>query len=272
MRRCMKRSPTCGVAARGLAGGRHPAQRARQGFTLLEILLVLALMVAMAAMVIPALFVFDDEYLRQAADQVRGDWSAARVEAMTSGLTQVFRYEIESGEYVIQPWEGDDALLEASGGTSSSGGVTQGNFSGDTTGFGARSGGLGPVAPGGAGVAGSPYNNPQNRAGSYTAGSAVHQKTLPEEIKFASGQVGMDIRAVQVADAVGSSYLAPPILFYPDGTTSDAIVTLVNDQGDTITLQLRGLTGIVQVSEIEHHQGLLPTGPNPGGLPGGGTR
>jgi len=242
--------------SRGTAGGLACGSGARRAFTLIELLLVLALVVAMAGLIVPALGVFDDEYLRQAADQVRGDWTAARVEAMTSGLTQVFRYEIETGQYVIQPWEGDDALLEASPGASSSGGISSGTF-------GTPAGGGTLANPTGLSVgANSPYAAPAGSGGGMIGGSAVvHQKTLPEQITFASCQVGMDIRAVQVADAVGSSYLAPPILFYPDGTTSDAILTLANEEGDTIRLQLRGLTGIVQVSEIEYQQGLVPTGP-----------
>ena len=271
-RRSLRRRPPVGGAAGGVACG---SGSRRQGLTLIEMLLVLALVVAMAAMVVPTLGVFDDEYLRQAAEQVRGDWTAARVEAMTSGLTQVFRYEIETGEYVLQPWEGDDALLEASAGASASGGISRGTLNTPESGNGSLANPAALGAGGFGGTSGSPYAAPAGSgAGMMANTSAVHQKTLPEQIKIASCQVGMDIRAVQVADAVGSSYLAPPILFYPDGTTSDAILTLVNEEGDSISLQLRGLTGITQVSEISYQQGLVPTGPNPagGGMPAGGLR
>jgi len=250
MHRSVRRRPHMRGSAGGLACGRG----ARRAFSLIELLLVLALIVAMAAVVVPTIGVFDDEYLRQAADQVRGDWTAARVEAMTSGLTQVFRYEIETGQYVIQPWEGDDALLNASPGASASGGISSGNMGAPADG--------GFASPMGGSVSSSPYAAPVGSGSGMIGGSAVvHQKTLPEQVKFASCQVGLDVRAVQVADAVGSSYLAPPILFYPDGTTSDAILTLANEEGDTISLHLRGLTGIVQVSEIAYQQGLVPTGP-----------
>ena len=253
MRRSIRRRPQL----RGTAGGVACGSGARRAFTLNELLLVLALVVAMAGLIVPTLGVFDDEYLRQAADQVRGDWTAARVEAMTSGLTQVFRYELETGEYVIQPWEGDDALLEASPGASSRGGISSGTF-----GTPANGGTLGN--PTGMSIgANSPYAAPAGSGGGgmYGGAAVVHQKALPEQIMFASCQVGLDVRAVQVADAVGSSHLAPPILFYPDGTTSDAVLTLANEEGDSIRLLLRGLTGIVQVSEIEYQQGLVPTGP-----------
>ena len=41
-----------------------------------------------------------------------------------------------------------------------------------------------------------------------------------------------------------------PIFFYPDGTTSDAQLTLKNGQGRAIELNLRGLTGTVDVGDI----------------------
>jgi hypothetical protein len=43
---------------------------------------------------------------------------------------------------------------------------------------------------------------------------------------------------------------SPPILFKPDGTTSDASVVLQNDRGETIRVTLRGLTGIASASEV----------------------
>ena len=41
-----------------------------------------------------------------------------------------------------------------------------------------------------------------------------------------------------------------PIFFYPDGTTSDAQLTLKNEEGRAIELNLRGLTGTVEVGDI----------------------
>jgi hypothetical protein len=38
------------------------------------------------------------------------------------------------------------------------------------------------------------------------------------------------------------------ILFYPDGTTSTAEVTIKNERGKYITIKLRGLTGAARVT------------------------
>ena len=43
---------------------------------------------------------------------------------------------------------------------------------------------------------------------------------------------------------------SPPILFNPDGTTSDASLVLQNDKGQTIRVTLRGLTGIADASDV----------------------
>ena len=43
---------------------------------------------------------------------------------------------------------------------------------------------------------------------------------------------------------------SPPVLFYPDGTASDASVLLSNERGLTLRVTLRGLTGIARPGEI----------------------
>jgi len=81
----------------------HPARGERRGFTLTEVLLVLALLVILATMSWPALDrAFSGTRLRKAADQVRAGFSGARVEAMQSGEVQLFRYAIDSAEYRIE--------------------------------------------------------------------------------------------------------------------------------------------------------------------------
>src|SRR5262245_52637145 len=84
----------------------------QRGFTLIEILLVLAILVALAALAAPALRgVIQDAKLRSAADTVRTEWTRAHVKAMKTGRIQVFRYELGGTKYTVQPWiAGDDAL------------------------------------------------------------------------------------------------------------------------------------------------------------------
>jgi type II secretory pathway pseudopilin PulG len=73
---------------------------------------------------------------------------------------------------------------------------------------------------------------------------------LPDNVIFAAGDVAA---SSQVAALLGSSKAeawSAPILFNPDGTTSDASLLLQNDRGQTIRVTLRGLTGIASAGEI----------------------
>ncbi len=86
-------------------------------------------------------------------------------------------------------------------------------------------------------------------------GVSVKQPALPEGITFAAGETAPESRAA-VVDAGADPSIAwqthwsDPIFFYPDGTTSTAVLRLQNKHGRTIDLALRGLTGVVTVSEI----------------------
>jgi hypothetical protein len=42
-----------------------------------------------------------------------------------------------------------------------------------------------------------------------------------------------------------------PIFFFPDGTTSNAQMVLANEDQDTVTVTLRGLTGMVRLGRVE---------------------
>src|SRR5688500_11098386 len=91
-----------------------------RGFTLLEMLLVLALMTALAAVSIPSFQgPLADRRLRSGAEHVRAAWLTARAEAMTSAQIQMFRYQPQTGDYSIGPWEGDESLVDAAGSPSS---------------------------------------------------------------------------------------------------------------------------------------------------------
>ena len=57
---------------------------------------------------------FAVERLRKAADAVSTAWSKARLEAMRSGQTHVFRFDYGSNTYAVALWETGDASIEAS--------------------------------------------------------------------------------------------------------------------------------------------------------------
>jgi len=190
--------------------------------TLLELLLVLAVCVAAAAMVLPALRgPLENQRLRKAGDTVRAEWNRTRVLAMKTGRIQIFQCEFDTNRYVVQTWvaETDD----------------QQSTNDSVAGFGTAkpSSGFNPIQ---------------------------QEKEIAEGILFQSSQAAEDSRGSSIASQFGSanSQQAPPILFYPDGTTSTAKVVLANDRNSYLVVSLRGLTGVAQVSDLLSLEELPP--------------
>lgn len=197
---------------------------ARRGaMTLLEILLVLALIVVVFAVAVPTLTgSFSNQRLKQSGEVVRAAFSRARVEAMRSGRIQAFHSQIWGNKYGIVPWYMAEDAVDA-------------DLPADTD------------------VTSAPH-----------AGWALINEqmaeTLPDGVMFVSQVEIVDDRteaiAAEAAEATartsrfGTAW-SPPILFYPDGTTSDARVVLRNERGWMVTVELRGLTGVASVARPE---------------------
>ena len=189
----------------------------RRGFTLLEMLLVLAILVAVAALAAPALRgAIQSARLRAAGDTIRTEWTRAHVKAMKTGRIQVFRYELGGVKYSIQPWiAGDDAL--------------EGSSQSDT----------------GFGVADQTQDAANLGAG--------HE--LPEGTMFAAGDAVVESRSLAIEQTAMEatqfeSEWSRPVLFYPDGSTSDAFVVIANENKVGLKVTLRGMTGTSTLGEI----------------------
>ena len=87
---------------------------------------------------------------------------------------------------------------------------------------------------------------------------------LPEDIQFAdAGEVGSELlESIEPAsetaglrdpsgDALSEEDWCTPIVFYPNGRTSDAEISLVGDRDYRIRLNLRGITGAITVTAVE---------------------
>jgi Tfp pilus assembly protein FimT len=84
---------------------RSTVAAARRAYTVLELMLVLALMVVLGALAYPELQgPIARQRLRSAAEVIRGAWNNARSDAMTTGEIHLFRYEPGSGNYQVQRW------------------------------------------------------------------------------------------------------------------------------------------------------------------------
>ncbi len=194
----------------------------RRGFTLLEMLLVLALLVVLGGLAYPALEQsLANQSLRSAADRLRAEWARARLRAMETGSVQLFRFALRDRRYRV-----DSLTLE---------GLPRNTLTEDTS-----------LALG----------SPQECA-DFSSYSTSEQ--LPEDVTFLDGNVQLDLQAAyyalqlqenDAADLADQTLLwSDPIVFYPDGTTSTATVTIANGHGRCVELSLRGLTGVVTVGK-----------------------
>jgi type II secretory pathway pseudopilin PulG len=184
--------------------------------TLLEVLLVLALLVIIAGTAWPALESSLTGYrLRKAAEQVRVAWSRARIESLSSGQTVSFRFMSGDRQYAIERSAEPQYLPGGAAASSPSEGLDAGA------------------------AAGSPRWLPEGIT------------FVDAEIEDAAGWP----LAATAAGAVGLEW-SEPIEFYPDGTTSTARLRMANDRGQTIEVALRVLTGVAAVGELYAEESL----------------
>jgi Tfp pilus assembly protein FimT len=191
--------------------------------TLLEILLVLALIVIVFAVAVPTLTgSLSNQRLKKSAEVVRTAFSRARVKAMRNGRIQAFHCQLLGSKYATVPWymaadavEADDSLTADETATA------------------------------------------DPRWGLLNEQTA---ESLPDGIMFVAETEVVEERTEPIAGTAADAEVAldgydmpwsPPILFYPDGTTSDARVVLRNERGWIVAIELRGLTGVARVGRPE---------------------
>jgi hypothetical protein len=173
---------------------------------------VLALLVIISAIAIPTLQgSFSRASLYSGGDLLRGAWAKARLAAMQSGQTHVFRYELNNGSrFQIAPL-GAMNLPENNQ--------------------------LEPV---------DPEETPDE-----SGRLSLAENQLPSGVIFSGGNVSSSNQILAMQPDVGEGLWSPPIMFHPDGTTSDASLLLSNDREVTVRVTLRGLTGVASIVDVE---------------------
>lgn len=109
---------------RSRTGKRRLGPASRQAYTLLEVVLVLALIVMLSAIIVPSYdAMYGDYRLTAAADMVRAAWASARAHAMEEGRPYVFAVVSGKGNFRIAPegaeyWAGNagEAREDTAGG------------------------------------------------------------------------------------------------------------------------------------------------------------
>jgi Tfp pilus assembly protein FimT len=171
----------------------------------------MALVAIITTMAWPALTKpFAGRRIQAAVDAVRSELCVARITAMRTGRTYVFRYMVGGDQYSVAPQ--DESALPA---------TASGEVSNEAV---------------------------------VSATLPREEKTLPEGITFRVDNTTADDpnsllhQQADMQEDAGDGW-SEPILFYPDGTTSNARLLLVNERNRAIRIMLRGLTGTVTVGD-----------------------
>lgn len=184
----------------------------------MEVLLVMVVLVVLASISVPMLQnVILSHQLEKSVEDVRDELTKTRLRAIDSGRIYAFYYEPEGTNYIVIPFEPDE--LES---------LSSSNLQSDRTG---------------------------------TLHGSQHAGTLREGQRFLQQLVNGRSEVARLPKEWLSGFensfqlaeknFAAPILFYPDGSASEAQLEIVDDNKQKMRLFLRGLTGAVTVSAVE---------------------
>lgn len=195
----------------------------RNAFTLLELLLTLAVLAALTAVAIPQIgLLAGDRRLVRGGDLLKVQMTRLRVDAMREGRVLMLEGLLEGNLLRTRPYYSASDATEAYDQTGSQSGLLSGADEGVVT--------------------------------------VLDQDTeesesidLPQDITVESVGVVSAARSMEIEQLTESDRTdgwSRPILFYPDGSTSTAVVTLTDPNVGRILIRIRGITGDVTVSEV----------------------
>lgn len=184
----------------------------RDGFSLLELLVVVSIIVMLSAMIAPnALEMARKSRVAQAAESVREVLARCRTFALDAGIDYQFRYEPNGQYFVALPMEMEPAATNSTGGEA------------DTSNY--------------VRLAGQLHEDFRLQA---TDDGEQNVEAL--EVAW----FGQLKNSLLLSQASWSS----PVIFRFDGTADDAEFQVTMDDTHTADLSVRGLTGAISVSQV----------------------
>jgi prepilin-type N-terminal cleavage/methylation domain-containing protein len=204
----------------------------RRGYTLFEVVLVMAIILIIAAMASPLVFesLYGSTKVSAAADMVRARWADCRHQAVEHGRPYRFAVVPNTGKFKIEPY--DPALHQL---VPDSGGP-----SGTVAPDGTRTGPGGAMTNPNAQDTVTPFmdSNTPVHDGTAKMGIIIEDR-LPSGVRFGT----KDTPANPDSAEADGDYVTIAV-FMPDGTALDDVEIVFGARGSaSVTLKLRGLTG-----------------------------
>lgn len=213
----------------------RPAARCSiRGFTLLEVVIVLSIMVVLASLSWPAMLRYVRERaIREQAHVVRIELAGARIRAIDTGLVYQFRYEPGGRRFIVLPHDRPD--IGSGDGAADAGNAAVAR---------AVSSGVEVVS----GQLAEPcrFAVPTARNVVTHADQAVVTEKLPEEW----------LALVPDSNSLRETSWAPAICFYADGVCDDAKLSVTDSDDRRVDVHVRGLTGSVTTGRVEQERRL----------------
>lgn len=189
----------------------------KRGFTLLEIMLVLAILVAAAAVAAPMFqSTMKRERLRKGAQLIAADWARTRATAMGEGETQVWLCEVGGSSYSKSSYSNSGmTTADAASAVASTTNVSLTSAGSDSDSFG---------------------------------------QDLPFEVSVSEILVSEADSVVNMVETTTESAGGQAtVFFYPDGTCSSARVTVADDT-HSMSIIMNGVSGTVRVTRAQQVQ------------------
>lgn len=196
-----------------------PPLRLRRGYTLVELLIVVAVLATVVSLAVPSLRKLSQRgQLQDAARQLRGQLLAARLQAIESASSTLFYYQPDTGIYLV-------------------------------TGSGQTPRELPPPSDLAVGEAIS------DATASVEPMADSSEQTLPSDVRFLSPEEAVVPLAAgtSAGNASGGGW-SEPLVFYPNGRALNARIRLASDRY-WIEVTVRGLTGTVRLSPVQRLAG-----------------
>jgi type II secretion system protein H len=221
----------------------HNQGQPRGGFSLVELLIVMAVLAAVAGLVLPSMRgPLDKSRLTGAAKEIQASLAKARSLAIREGTSVSFRYEIAGARYVIERRPATvnatiSVLEDPSGASTTPSGLT--TESAEV-----------PAQPiNGEEISSS--NSTILREGQLPIGvtfaEPVSEKTVPGQDQIGTQSISSDAATTAPLTA-GLRRWSDPIRFQPSGRTEDTTIRVAGQRDFVVDVTVRGLTAMASYS------------------------